>query len=73
MKYQVGDILVATNDLVVYDTNNDDHTFHKGSYFVIVSKQPKRETKCDFVLLSQRGSIVSEWYKNGVERCFIKQ
>lgn len=73
MNFQAGDILVAKTNLEVYDVNGNEHEFDKGSYFVVVSTEAKDEPDCDFVIVSQLGRVVSEWYKNDAERCFIKE
>lgn len=73
MNFQVGDILVAKTDLEVYDVRGDDYSFDKGSYFIVISTEAKDEPDCDFVIVSQLNRVVSEWYKNDAERCFIKE
>ena len=73
MFFQVGDILIAKTDLEVYDVNGDDRPFDKGSYFIVISTEAKSEPDCDFVIVSQLGRVVSEWYKDDANRCFIKE
>jgi hypothetical protein len=73
MFFQIGDILVAKTDLEVYDVNGDEHPFDKDSYFIVVSTEAKSDSDCDFVIVSQLNRVVSEWYKDDAQRCFVKE